>query len=235
MLRWLAHLRRGVGRVVVAVLALLLGLLPVAHASGPLPSCADGVAAPAFVGDLTPPSSPFLAAYRANGPPMVGHFIYDAAGRLTILADSAVLVVVRSTYDVMGRLTGTAQDSKLCFLEIGPKDSTADGALKKKVNDAVANANRLTDQDFPPRSTSPRTYVYASYIDEPVLMEVGSGKQAKRYWIHSNHLYSVAALTDATGAEVERYRYNQHTYSIRTGIYSIRTVTIRRPRWPSAR
>jgi RHS repeat-associated protein len=55
--------------MVVAALAILLGLLPVAHAIGPLPSCADDVSVPAFVDVLTPPSSPFLAAYRANGPP----------------------------------------------------------------------------------------------------------------------------------------------------------------------
>ena len=57
------------GHMVIAVLALLLGLLPAAHAIGPSQSCADDVAAPAFVADLTPPLSPFLAAYRANGPP----------------------------------------------------------------------------------------------------------------------------------------------------------------------
>ena len=98
--------------------------------------------------------------------------------------------------------------SKLCFLEIGPKDSTADDALKKRVNDAVANANRLTDQDFPPRSKSPRTYVYGSYVDEPLAMSVGTGASAKTYYFHANHLYSVAALTDATGAVVERYSYD---------------------------
>jgi RHS repeat-associated protein len=39
-------------------------------------------------------------------------------------------------------------------------------------------------------------------------METGSGANARRYYLHANHLYSIAALSDATGAVVERYQYD---------------------------
>jgi len=58
-----------------------------------------------------------------------------------------------------------------------------------------------------------RTYVYASYVDEPVMMVSGAGTKS---YFHQNHLYSVAAMTNSTGAIVERYRYDA---------YGKRTVT----------
>jgi len=58
-----------------------------------------------------------------------------------------------------------------------------------------------------------RSTCYASYVDEPVMMV--SGASTKHYF-HQNHLYSVAAMTNSTGAVVERYRYDA---------YGKRTVT----------
>jgi RHS repeat-associated protein len=51
-----------------------------------------------------------------------------------------------------------------------------------------------------------RRYVYGSYVDEPLALIVGTAK----YYYHVNHLYSVAALTNSTGAVVERYRYDAY-------------------------
>ncbi len=48
-----------------------------------------------------------------------------------------------------------------------------------------------------------RSYVYGSYVDEPLMMVL----RDRKYYYHSNHLYSVAALSDSTGAVKERYRY----------------------------
>jgi len=55
--------------------------------------------------------------------------------------------------------------------------------------------------------------VYASYVDEPVMMVSGAGT---KHYFHQNHLYSVAAMTNSVGAVVERYRYDA---------YGKRTVT----------
>jgi|GEM_PF-3758172 len=51
-----------------------------------------------------------------------------------------------------------------------------------------------------------RTYVFGSYIDEPLVMVSGG---VKTYY-HTNNLYSVAALTDAAGAVVERMTYDPY-------------------------
>ncbi|MDY0167567.1 MAG: RHS repeat-associated core domain-containing protein, partial [Thermoguttaceae bacterium] len=53
-------------------------------------------------------------------------------------------------------------------------------------------------------------FVYAEYIDEPVLMVRLDGPAETHYYYHQNSLYSVAALTDATGAVVERYAYSAY-------------------------
>jgi len=58
-----------------------------------------------------------------------------------------------------------------------------------------------------------RSTCYASYVDEPVMMVSGAGT---KHYFHQNHLYSVAAMTNSTGAVVERYRYDA---------YGKRTVT----------
>jgi len=54
--------------------------------------------------------------------------------------------------------------------------------------------------------TLARSYVFGSYIDEPLLM-VAAG--VKTYY-HANNLYSVAALTNQAGAVVERYTYDPY-------------------------
>ena len=58
-----------------------------------------------------------------------------------------------------------------------------------------------------------RSTCYASYVDEPLMMVSGAGT---KHYFHQNHLYSVSAMTDGSGAVVERYRYDA---------YGKRTVT----------
>jgi RHS repeat-associated protein len=57
-------------------------------------------------------------------------------------------------------------------------------------------------------SASSPTYIYlfASYIDEVVLRSGGSGL----VYYHRNQQYSITALTDASGAIVERYAYTAY-------------------------
>ena len=63
--------------------------------------------------------------------------------------------------------------------------------------------------DAAPNSTA-RKFVYATYIDEPVMMVSVNGATTTPYYYHQNSLYSVAALTDATGTVVERYAYSAY-------------------------
>ncbi|MDZ7617491.1 MAG: RHS repeat-associated core domain-containing protein [Patescibacteria group bacterium] len=61
-----------------------------------------------------------------------------------------------------------------------------------------------------------RKFVYATYIDEPVVMidrtamgTVAAGTDELLFY-HCNSLYSLAALTDASAAVVERYAYSAY-------------------------
>jgi RHS repeat-associated protein len=61
-----------------------------------------------------------------------------------------------------------------------------------------------------------RKYQYASYVDDRCVMvdltalgAVAAGTE-ELFWQHANHLYSVAALTDANANLVERYTYDAY-------------------------
>ncbi|WP_197454749.1 RHS repeat domain-containing protein [Stieleria varia] len=72
-------------------------------------------------------------------------------------------------------------------------------------------------------ATSPTyTYLYASYIDEPVLRTGGSGNR----YFHRNQQYSITALTDTSGTIQERYAYSAYgMLSIFDGSGTARTST----------
>jgi RHS repeat-associated protein len=52
--------------------------------------------------------------------------------------------------------------------------------------------------------------VYGSYVDEVVAYTQTVAGVTTRYYPHYNHLYSVAALTNAAGQVVERYTYDAY-------------------------
>ena len=52
-------------------------------------------------------------------------------------------------------------------------------------------------------------YVYASYIDEPVVRKT-AGTGGTLVYFHRNHQYSVTAITTAAGAIAERYAYTAY-------------------------
>jgi RHS repeat-associated protein len=100
-------------------------------------------------------------------------------------------------------------------------DSTADvfykwDALGRRVlRDDGTNATvyvqsdqqTIADYTAGTAATSPTyTYVYASYIDEPV-MRTGSGNSI---YFHRNQQYSITALTNGGGAITERYAYSAY-------------------------
>ncbi|TWT87779.1 RHS repeat-associated core domain-containing protein [Stieleria varia] len=66
------------------------------------------------------------------------------------------------------------------------------------------------------------TYLYASYIDEPVMRTGGSGNR----YFHRNQQYSITALTDTSGTIQERYAYSAYgMLSIFDGSGTVRTST----------
>jgi len=67
-------------------------------------------------------------------------------------------------------------------------------------------------------------YVYASYIDEPVMRSTGSS--GAKHFFHRNQQYSITALTDGSGAVSERYAYSAYgTPTITDASGTTRTTT----------
>lgn len=73
-------------------------------------------------------------------------------------------------------------------------------------------ADQQTIADYPrggAASTATYRYVFASYIDEPVVRKA-TGSSGTVVYFHRNQQYSILALTDALGAIVERYAYTAY-------------------------
>ncbi len=72
-----------------------------------------------------------------------------------------------------------------------------------------AGQQTIADYTASSAASSPTyRYVYASYIDEPVLRFKPSGSESLYY--HRNQQYSVVALTNASAAIIERYAYTAY-------------------------
>ncbi len=100
-----------------------------------------------------------------------------------------------------------ALNPKLCFIEIGKQGVSLTTADRTKLANAITSAtNRTGGEPFPKHEPTPRVTVWGTYVDEPLMSVIGSTK----YYLHSNHLYSVAAATDSSGAVQERYRYDSY-------------------------
>ena len=73
-------------------------------------------------------------------------------------------------------------------------------------------ADQQTIADYPrggSASTATYRYVFASYIDEPVVRKT-TGTSGTVLYYHRNQQYSVYALTDSSGAVSERYAYTAY-------------------------
>jgi RHS repeat-associated protein len=110
-----------------------------------------------------------------------------------------------------GRLTlafpATANNPKLCFIEIGAQGSSITQADRDRLAAAIEDASSDTGLPaFPKAQPTPRQYVYGTYVDEPLLMRANGTK----YYYASNRLYTVAAITNQTGQVVERYKYDAY-------------------------
>ncbi len=73
-------------------------------------------------------------------------------------------------------------------------------------------ADQQTIADYPrggSASTATYRYVFASYIDEPVVRKT-TGTTGTVLYYHRNQQYSILALTDSSGAVSERYAYSAY-------------------------
>jgi len=135
---------------------------------------------------------------------------YDPKGNLTgddtgrtcawdadnmLVSTTASSVAISYAYDALGRrVARTAGDQATVYVSCAQ-------IVLAEYEAAEPAANPL------------RKYVNASYVDEPVLLidrtvlgAVGAGTDELLYY-HRNQQYSITALTDNSGAVVERYSY----------------------------
>ena len=130
-----------------------------------------------------------------------------------------------------GELTLTsstgALDPTLCLVEIGPRGSVVDEALRTKLADLIERATNRTAGPPKLQPPSPRTYAYAGdYIDAPLAMKAGQGAAAQTYFVHANSLYSPLMVTDDHGFVTERYAYSAYGERSVLGGYSSTTSRI---------
>ena len=149
--------------------------------------------------------------------------VHDATGNLTRNASDAL---DRYTWDFDNRLA-TADVDQDGTAECGYQYDARGKRVSKTVPDGeggsattvfVSDGNQVVaEYTTDALATSPeRKFVYATYIDEPVMMvdetalgSTGAGSE-EPYYYHQNSLYSVAAITDATATVVERYAYSAY-------------------------
>lgn len=107
----------------------------------------------------------------------------------------------------------TAKAPKICFIEVGAVGTTFDANYAARASAALAQVKARTALGRPDAVKPVSTIaVFGSYVDELLGYRVQSstGPYAVKssYWVNSNHLYSVACVTNSAGAVVERYSYN---------------------------
>jgi RHS repeat-associated protein len=99
--------------------------------------------------------------------------------------------------------------AKLCFVEIGQVGATISQATIDRLAALIAQANAQTGASPEPVERM-KEFVYGGYVDEVVAYQQTVNGVSTRYYPHYNHLYSVAALTNSSGAVVERYSYDAY-------------------------
>ncbi len=151
--------------------------------------------------------------------------VHDATGNLTRNASDTL---DRYTWDFDNRLA-TADVDQDGTAECGYQYDARGRRVSKTVPDGEASVTTVFVGTIQSLAHSPhamqvlaeyaadavpaspeRKFVYAEYIDEPIMMLATNGAATTPYYYHQNSLYSVAALTDATGAVVERYAYSAY-------------------------
>ena len=128
----------------------------------------------------------------------------DAKGNMTLIPASLRPNALSLTWDQDNRMSSASTD--------GATVSQRFDALGRRVarnNDIYVQIGQQTVADYASGATATNpayTYVYGSYIDEPV-MRAGIG--TLRYY-HRGQQYSINALTDSSGIVTERYAYTAY-------------------------
>jgi RHS repeat-associated protein len=176
------------------------------------------------VGDWTSVTTNGTAQSRTHGPT---HELLTAGGQ-TVAPDvkgniTTLPVNLRPAGSTTAMNLNWDSDNKLRSADIDA-NGTADvnfqyDALGRRVarsgtggSVVYVQMEQQTIADYPVggAATTPTfRYVYASYIDEPVVRKT-AGTGGTLVYFHRNHQYSITAVTTSTGAIAERYAYSAY-------------------------
>ena len=138
-------------------------------------------------GSPTPPRPTGLGGRRAGARPAAGTNLGGrSSGGAPLLG---------------GRSAGSTEITTVYINTIHPLEFSANAG-----QEVAEYKNTGTGTSF----TLQKKFVYADYIDEPVVMVNVDGETETKYYYHANSLYSVAALTNQSGTVIERYSYTAY-------------------------
>ena len=172
------------------------------------------------VGDWNSVTTNGTAQTRTHGPT---HELLTAGGQSVNTDVKGNTTLLPSTLSSQPLSLNYDFDNKLRSVDVG-NDSSVDvnyqyDALGRRVartgtggSVVYVQADQQTIADYP-LSGAPATptyrYVYASYIDEPVVRK-GAGTSGTVHYYHRNQQYSIYAITDAAANIAERYAYTAY-------------------------
>ena len=122
--------------------------------------------------------------------PSERNFSYDYRNRMVSDTDTSTGITTNYAYDALGRRIERVVD--------------AGGASPETTRYFYSGFQVCEEQDE--NNATLATYVYGRYLDEVVRMDRNGGE----FYFHSDELFNVMKVTDATGATVERYDYDDY-------------------------
>jgi RHS repeat-associated protein len=179
-----------------------------------------------LVGDWTSITENATSQNRTHGPTheLVSvasqSVTHDAKGNMTLIpvvlrpsSSSLPSTASRLTWDFENKLLAADIDSTVDvfykFDALGRRVARHSVSTGEHTVYFQSGQQTIADYTAGTAANSPTySYVYASYIDEPV-MRASSGGSVKHYF-HRNQQYSITALTDGSGTIVERYAYTAY-------------------------
>jgi RHS repeat-associated protein len=119
--------------------------------------------------------------------------------------------------------TTNALRAKVCWLEILPAPLDGQGqplavpvATVQAMATLISKATAETGASPKPTNTE-KEFAYLDYVDAVAAFTVSTkGGPKQRFYPHYNHLWSVAAVTSASGQVVERYTYTAYGKQTKT-------------------
>ena len=133
-------------------------------------------------------------------------YTWDFDNRLTSTdVDADTVADVTFTYDAFGR-------------QVTQTDGTGDGVMTLYVSRTVQVQGVNTGQvvaeyegvTLPAVMAPTRSFTYGRYLDEPLALLTESGSTLVPLYYHRNRQYSIAGVSDSTGAVVEHYTYSPY-------------------------